>query len=135
MTVNRTEDGHMQTDPIRFPNGMKVVGDYIHSKGLKFGIYSSGGIKTCEHFAGSLDHEYIDAADWASWGVDYLKYDNCFNEDRPGQDRYPVMRDALNATGRNIVYAICSWGTDEIWEWGHNVGNSIRTTEDIWVGW
>jgi alpha-galactosidase len=114
---------------------MKALGDYIHSKGLKFGIYSCAGTMTCAGRPGSLDYEDVDAADFAAWGVDYLKYDNCYNLDRHALDRYPVMRDALLASGRDIFYSICNWGEDETWEWAPEVGNSWRTTFDIKDYW
>ena len=94
---------------------MKAVGDYIHSLGLKFGIYSSAGTKTCQGLAGSLDYEDVDAEDFAKWGVDYLKYDNCFNNGVSGKIRYPKMRDALNKTGRPIFYSLCQWGEENVW--------------------
>ena len=106
---NRTADGHVQA-ATTFPSGMKALGDYLHGKGLKFGLYSSAGTKTCEGRAGGMGHEEIDAQDYASWGVDYLKYDNCFNENVPATTRYPAMRDALNKTGRPIFYSLCNWG-------------------------
>lgn len=114
---------------------MKALGDYIHGLGLKFGIYSSAGNYTCEWRAGSLYYEDVDAADFASWGVDYLKYDNCFNEGVPAQVRYPKMRDALNKTGRPIYYSICNWGEEDIAVWGNTTGNSWRTTGDIANFW
>mmetsp|Transcript_3634 Transcript_3634/g.2691 ORF Transcript_3634/g.2691 Transcript_3634/m.2691 type:complete len:224 (+) Transcript_3634:281-952(+) len=114
---------------------MKAVGDYIHSLGLKFGIYSSAGTLTCQERAASLDHEEVDALDWASWGVDYLKYDNCFNEGREDKLRYERMRDALNATGRPIFYSICNWGMGRVPLWGNMTGNSWRTTVDITNFW
>jgi alpha-galactosidase len=114
---------------------MKGVGDYIHSKGLKFGIYSSAGVWTCEGKAGSLNNEDIDAKDFASWGVDYLKYDNCFNEGVLAIIRYPAMRDALNKTGRPIFYSICNWGEENVGLWGNTTGNSWRTTPDIFNSW
>lgn len=86
---------------------MKPLGDYIHQNGLKFGIYSSAGTMTCAKRAGSLYHESIDAQDFADWGVDYLKYDNCYNDSITGLIRYPTMRDALKATGRPIFYSLC----------------------------
>lgn len=119
----------------KFPSGMKAIGDYIHSHGLKFGIYSSAGKFTCEGYSGSLDFEKIDAQDWASWGVDYIKYDNCFNEARPGLERYTAMRKAINETGREMVFSICIWGLEDVWEWGPKVGNSWRTTGDITPDW
>jgi len=125
--------GHVVADPTKFPNGMKAVGDYIHDKGLKFGIYSCAGTKTCAGFPGSLDHESVDAMDYASWGVDYLKYDNCYNEAgaRSSKDRYTAMSKALVSTGRPIFYSICNWGNENIAEWGNTIANMWRTTQDI----
>mmetsp|Transcript_22050 Transcript_22050/g.52724 ORF Transcript_22050/g.52724 Transcript_22050/m.52724 type:complete len:288 (+) Transcript_22050:709-1572(+) len=103
---------------------------------MKFGIYSDAGYKTCAGRPGSWRYEDIDAATYASWGVDYLKYDNCFAEDLPGPEvRYPIMRDALNATGRPILYSMCEWGVDDPAVWGMKVGNSWRTTQDIAPSW
>lgn len=133
--LERDSAGHIQPDPVRFPNGMKPVGDYIHDAGLNFGIYSSAGTKTCAGFAGSLYHETTDANDFASWGVDYLKYDNCFNDSVPATTRYPTMRDALLATGRPIFYSICNWGEEHTYQWAPATGNSWRTTQDIFDGW
>ena len=96
---------------------MKNLGDYIHSKGMKFGVYSSAGTMTCAKRAGSLGYETNDAQDYASWGVDYLKYDNCFNQKVPATTRYPAMRDALNATGRPIFYSLCNWGEENTLNW------------------
>ena len=110
MSAERDSNNHMIPDPVTFPNGMKTLGDYIHDKGLLFGIYSSAGIMTCEGRAGSLYHEEIDADDWASWGIDYLKYDTCYSDNVPARVRYPKMRDALAQTGRKIFYSICNWG-------------------------
>lgn len=118
MLTDRDAQGHMVPDPETFPSGMKAVGDYIHSLGLKYGIYSSAGNYTCQGRAGSLYHEEVDAQDFANWGVDYLKYDNCFNQDVPAIVRYPAMRDALNKTGRPIFYSICNWGLENTTEWG-----------------
>ena len=123
-------------DPKTFPSGIKNLSDYIHSLGLKFGIYSDAGYKTCAGRPGSLNHEEIDAQTYADWGVDYLKYDNCFNGGSSGKThRYPVMRDALNKTGRPIFFSICEWGTENPWEWGKETGNSWRTTGDISDNW
>jgi len=133
--ADRDASGHMQPDPIRFPNGMKVLGDYVHERGLNFGIYSSAGTKTCAGFAASLYHEQTDATDFASWGVDYLKYDNCFNDHLPATTRYPNMRDALIATGRPIFFSTCNWGEEETWQWAPQTANSWRTTQDIFDGW
>jgi alpha-galactosidase len=104
-------------DATNFPEGMIPVGKYIHDKGLKFGIYSSAGTLTCEKRAASLGKETIDAEDFAFWGVDYLKYDNCYNANVPAPERYKAMSDALVATGRPIYYSVCSWGVFNDWEW------------------
>lgn len=114
---------------------MKAIGGYLHERGLKFGIYSSAGTLTCEGRAGSLDHEEIDAQDWADWGVDYIKYDNCFNENRPGIERYTAMRKAIDKTGRDMFLSICIWGLEDVWKWGASLGNSWRTTGDIIPNW
>jgi alpha-galactosidase len=134
----RGADGNLVPDPVRFPNGIKAVADYVHDKGLKFGIYTSAGTKTCNKdggFPGGLGHEKQDANLFASWGVDYLKYDNCNNQNVDAQQRYKAMRDALKATGRPIVYSLCEWGVQNPWEWGANVGHLWRTTGDISDNW
>jgi alpha-galactosidase len=131
--TSRNSAGDLEPDPVRFPNGIKAVADYVHSKGLKFGIYTSAGTKTCNTagFPGGLDHEQQDANLFASWGVDYLKYDNCNNQGVDAQTRYRKMRDALAATGRPILFSICEWGQNQPWTWAQSVGNSWRTTGDI----
>ena len=130
---SRDSKGNLVPDKTRFPNGIKAVADYVHSKGLKFGLYTSAGTKTCNKagFPGALGHEKQDAALWASWGVDYLKYDNCNNQGQDAKKRYTAMRDALAATGRPILYSICEWGQNQPWTWAGPVGNSWRTTGDI----
>ncbi|MEU1275880.1 NPCBM/NEW2 domain-containing protein [Streptomyces sp. NPDC005799] len=134
---NRDADGRLVPDPVRFPNGIKAVADYVHSKGLKLGIYTSAGTKTCNSagFPGALGHEYSDAQQFADWGVDYLKYDNCNNQGVDAKLRYTTMRDALKATGRPIVYSICEWGQNKPWEWAADVGHLWRTTGDISDNW
>ncbi|MBP2185850.1 NPCBM/NEW2 domain-containing protein [Amycolatopsis magusensis] len=133
----RAPSGDLVPDPVRFPHGIKAVADYVHAKGLKFGIYSSAGTKTCNPagFPGALGHEQQDANLFASWGVDYLKYDNCNNQGVGAIERYTKMRDALRATGRPIVFAICEWGTNDPWQWGKGVGHLWRTTIDINDSW
>jgi alpha-galactosidase len=133
----RDANGNLVPDPVRFPNGIKAVADYVHSKGLKFGIYSSAGTKTCDvqGFPGGLGHEQQDADLWASWGVDYLKYDNCNNTGADARQRYTAMANALKATGRPILYSICEWGENQPWNWAADVGNSWRTTGDISDSW
>ena len=130
-----TTTGLYVADPDRFPRGMKFLGDYLHKRNLKFGIYTSAGVKTCAGYPGSLYHEVQDAQTFAEWGVDYLKYDNCYNDGIPGIDRYTAMRDALNATGRPIFFSLCQWGEEESWKWAPAIGNSWRTTQDIAPRW
>lgn len=131
----RNSKGLLVPDSKTFPSGIKALADYVHDKGLKLGIYSDAGVFTCEVRPGSLYHENVDAKLFASWGVDYLKYDNCFNLGIRPEDRYPPMRDALNSTGREIFYSICEWGVDDPALWAGNVGNSWRTTGDINDTW
>lgn len=127
----RDAQGFIQADPQKFPSGMKTLADYVHSKGLKLGIYSDAGAKTCGGRPGSRGHEYQDALTYAQWGIDYLKYDWCGGEDLNAQGAYTTMRDALLATGRPIVFSICEWGSNKPWLWANGVGNSWRTTTDI----
>ncbi|MGD1221809.1 NPCBM/NEW2 domain-containing protein [Streptomyces krungchingensis] len=133
----RDANGQLVPDPVRFPGGIKAVADYVHAKGLKLGIYTSAGTKTCNSagFPGALGHEYSDARQFADWGVDYLKYDNCNNQGVNARRRYTTMRDALKATGRPIVYSICEWGENKPWEWAADVGHLWRTTGDISDSW
>ncbi|MEU2373803.1 glycoside hydrolase family 27 protein [Streptomyces misionensis] len=131
MTHSRDSSGRLVPDPAKFPDGIKGTADYVHSLGLKLGIYEDAGTATCAGYPGSLGHETTDAQSFASWGVDYLKYDNCNNNGVAAQTRYTAMRDALAATGRPILYSLCNWGQDNVWTWGANVGNSWRTTGDI----
>ncbi|MCK2240244.1 NPCBM/NEW2 domain-containing protein [Crossiella sp. S99.2] len=135
--TTRNAQGNLEPDPKRFPRGIKFVADYVHSKGLKFGIYTSAGTKTCNAlgFPGGLNHEEQDARLFASWGVDYLKYDNCNNQGVDAKMRYRKMRDALKATGRPIVFSICEWGQNKPWEWAQDTGNLWRTTGDINDTW
>ncbi|KAK7350818.1 hypothetical protein VNO77_09802 [Canavalia gladiata] len=134
-SVTRNVKGQLVPDHKTFPSGIKAIADYVHGKGLKLGIYSSAGIFTCQVRPGSLFLETDDADLFASWDVDYLKYDNCYNLGIPPKKRYPPMRDALNATGRKIFYSICEWGVDNPALWADKVGHSWRTTEDINDSW
>eukprot|EP00270_Netrium_digitus_P000952 TRINITY_DN11078_c0_g1_i2.p1 TRINITY_DN11078_c0_g1~~TRINITY_DN11078_c0_g1_i2.p1 ORF type:complete len:450 (+),score=94.28 TRINITY_DN11078_c0_g1_i2:97-1446(+) len=133
--LQRDPKGQLVARSETFPSGIKALADYVHSKGLKFGIYSDAGFLTCAMQPGSLGYEQEDALTIASWGVDYLKYDNCFNDLTPDPVRYAVMRDALNATGRPIFYSICDWGLELPALWGGSIGNSWRTTADIQDTW
>jgi alpha-galactosidase len=131
---DRDSNGKIVVDP-RFPNGIKPLADYAHEKGLLFGLYSDAGYKTCAGRPGSLGYEEIDAKTYAEWGVDYLKYDNCFTDGSPPKKRYPVMRDALLKQDRKIFYSMCEWGVDDPATWAKDVGNSWRTTGDIFNSW
>ncbi|GAB2233569.1 hypothetical protein Droror1_Dr00002795 [Drosera rotundifolia] len=123
-------------NPVKFPSGMAALGNYIHNLGLKFGIYSSAGNYTCSGtMPGSLGHEQADANTFASWGVDYLKYDNCYNDNIHPKIRYQAMSDALQNTGRPIFYSICEWGDQQPALWAGEFGNSWRTTDDITDDW
>lgn len=133
--VSRNASGYIEVDPVAFPSGMKALADYVHSKGLKFGIYSDAGTMTCGRRPGSLGYEKQDAMTYAEWGVDYLKYDNCYNQGLDPIPRYTAMRDALNATGRPIYYSLCEWGQKQPALWAAEIGNSWRTTMDIMDVW
>ena len=135
-TMARDSSGNLVPDPAKFPNGMKALADYVHSVGLKFGMYAEAGTTTCAGFPGSLGYETKDANAFASWGVDYLKYDDCGDhQGLTDVQRYTTMRDALLATGRPIFYNLCNWGNETVWSWGASVGNSWRNTSDISANW
>ena len=131
----RDENGKIQPNPDFFPNGMKVLADYAHEKGLKFGLYSDAGFKTCCNLPGSLGYEEIDAKTYEEWGIDYLKYDNCNTDGTDPEVRYPVMRDALLKLDRTIYYSMCEWGINAPATWGKEVANSWRNTGDIEDNW
>lgn len=128
----RDEQGFIHEDPVKFPSGIKALADYLHSKGIKLGIYSDAGWKTCAGCAGSFGHEFQDAYTYAQWGVDYLKYDWCFTENINPKGAYKLMSEALKATGREIWFSMCEWGTAKPWEWAADIAQSWRTTGDIW---
>ena len=131
----RDKDGFITADAQRFPSGIKALADYVHAKGLKFGIYSDAGRKTCGGRPGSQGHEYQDALTYARWGVDYLKYDWCNTGTRNAEEAYALMADALRASGRSVLLSICEWGNNRPWEWGKKIGNMWRTTGDITDKW
>jgi alpha-galactosidase len=133
--VDRDENGEIVVDKDRFPHGMKYVADYVHSKGLKFGIYSCAGSKTCAGRPGGRGHEFQDARTYASFGVDYLKYDWCNTTTQEAKSSYTTMRDGLFAAKRPIVFSLCEWGTAKPWEWAKEVGHLWRTTGDIVDRW
>ena len=127
-------DAHGAIQPnSRFPD-MKALADYVHSKGLRLGIYSSPGHKTCAGYEGSIGHEEQDAQTYANWGIDYLKYDWCQSSGTLEQMKigYTKMQQAIKKTGRPIVFSLCEYGWNKVWEWGPSVGGNLwRTTGDI----
>jgi alpha-galactosidase len=129
--VSRQADGTIVPDPQRFPSGIKSLADYVHGKGLKLGIYTDAGRMTCEKRPGSYEHEVQDAKTYASWGVDYVKVDWCNAEGLDPEIQYAKIRDALEKSGRPIVFSICNWGVKAPWRWGAATGNLWRTTGDI----
>nr|WP_314683729.1 glycoside hydrolase family 27 protein [uncultured Prevotella sp.] len=128
----RDADGFIQADPKHFPHGIKALADYVHSRGLKLGIYSDAGSETCAGRPGSLGHEYQDALQYARWGIDYLKYDWCNTTNINAQGAYQLMRDALQAAGRPIFFSMCEWGDNHPWRWAKGIADSWRIGPDIW---
>ncbi|KAH8651379.1 alpha-galactosidase [Xylariales sp. PMI_506] len=133
----RDQDGILVEDLKKFPRGMKFISDEIHSQNMLFGMYSSAGEMTCARFPGSLDFEEQDAQRFASWGVDYLKYDNCYHMGRFGTplisfQRFDAMWKALNRTNRPILFSLCNWGEDYVHTWGMSIANSWRMSGDIY---
>ncbi|MGC2638819.1 MAG: alpha-galactosidase [Acidobacteriaceae bacterium] len=134
--ISRDENGNIVADASKFPSGIKALADYVHSRGLKFGLYTDVGSKTCAGRPGSMGHEYQDAKQYAAWGVDYVKVDWC--NTLPGQNAeasYALMRDALAASGRPILFSICEWGSNKPWLWAGPIGNLWRATGDIQDCW
>ncbi len=133
--VARDARGVIVADSARFPHGMKALADYVHSKGLMFGIYTDAGRKTCQGRPGSYGYEEIDARTYASWGVDYSKVDWCNAEGIDARAQYAKIRDAFLHSGRPIVFSICEWGRNQPWQWAPATGNLWRTTGDISDRW
>ena len=122
----RDANGRLVPDPEKFPHGMKAVADYVHSKGLKFGMYSCCGTHTCAGYPGSFEHEFVDAETFASWGVDYLKYDNCYKpKHMDGEVLYKRMSLALRNCGRDIVLSACNWGNEDVHSWIRSSGAQL----------
>jgi len=135
LSKERDAEGNLVGDPIKFPSGMKALGDFLHAKGFRFGIYNCAGTKTCAGYPGGRGHEFQDARTYASWGVDYLKYDWCEHGTADARETYKTMRDALYAAGRPIVFSMCEWGQNKPWEWAAEVAHLWRTTGDITDCW
>ncbi len=135
--MERDSDGRLAADPVKFPNGIKPLADYVHSKGLKFGIYSCAGTHTCAKYPASYGNEEIDAETFASWGADFLKYDCCYKPAGVSVKLlYRRMGQALRATGRPILYSACNWGKEDPWKWAAGTGSHMwRTTADILDNW
>ncbi len=137
---SRAADGKPVENPTKFPNGIKPVADYVHDKGMKFGMYSDAANKTCAGAYGGYGYEEIDAKQYAEWGVDILKYDYCGApaDVESAKKRYKAMGDALKNSGRNIILYVCEWGPREPWKWGAEVGGSCWRctfdTRDCWIG-
>ena len=139
MDTKRDANGNLQNNPTTFPSGMKALADYVHKKGLKFGLYGDRGKRTCHHYnsnwesqSGSNGHEEQDAKKLAEWGVDYWKYDNCDSDPSTQEKDYTTMSNALRNSGRDIVFSICMW---EYKEWMPKIANLWRTTFDIGPEW
>lgn len=132
MTMQRDSiTGNLVPDPKKFPNGMKALVDYVHSKGLKFGLYNCAGTKTCAGYPGTRGYEYQDARFYASIDIDYLKFDWCYADSLNAVEAYTTMSKALRVAGRPIIFSLCEWGTHKPWLWAANVGQLWRTTGDI----
>lgn len=133
----RDSNGRLVPDHWKFPEGIKPVADYVHSKGLKFGMYSCAGTHTCGGHPGSFEHEFDDAEIFAEWGVDYLKYDYCYKPDHiPGEILYKRMSTALRNCGRDIMFSACNWGNDDVYKWIRESGAHLfRSTGDIQDNW
>lgn len=137
-TTRDSATGKPMVDPKKFPNGMRYIADYVHSKGLKLGIYSDAGTMTCGKCFGGYKFEDIDAKTYSDWGIDLLKYDFCHVPLKKSEalSRYKKMGDALKGSGRSVVYSVCNWGFFEPWKWAAEVGgNYWRTTPDIFDLW
>jgi alpha-galactosidase len=132
MAMERDKNGDLVADPKKFPNGMKTLSDYVHGKGLKFGLYNCAGTKTCAGYPGTHGYEIQDARYYASQGVDYLKFDWCSSDGLNAKESYTNMSKAIRAAGRPMIFSLCEWGNNKPWEWAKNVGQLWRTTGDIY---
>ncbi|PON48990.1 Glycoside hydrolase [Trema orientale] len=135
--VNRDERGNLRAKSSTFPSGIKALANYVHARGLRVGIYSDAGYRTCSKtMPGSLGYEDQDARTFAEWGIDYLKYDNCYHDGSKPQDRYAKMSYALLKVGRPILYSLCEWGEENPATWAGQFGNacitSIADENNVW---
>jgi alpha-galactosidase len=131
MTRERDKNGDLVPDPVKFPSGMKALVDYVHSKGLKFGLYNCAGTKTCAGYPGTRGYEYQDARFYTSLNIDFLKYDWCNTEGINAKEAYTTMSNALKTAGKPIVFSLCEWGDNQPWNWGKPIGNLWRISGDI----
>ncbi len=132
MAKERDANGNLLPDPAKFPSGIKVLIDYVHAKGLKFGLYNCAGTKTCAGFPGTRGYEFHDAFFYASLNIDYLKYDWCNTEGISAKEAYTTMSNALQKAGKPIVFSLCEWGDNQPWNWGEPIGNLWRISGDIY---
>lgn len=135
MAKKRDGNGNLVADSQKFPSGMKALADYIHSKGLKFGLYNCAGTLTCAGYPGTRGYEYQDARLYASFEIDYLKFDWCSTEGINAKEAYKTMSKAIKTAGRPMVFSLCEWGGNKPWLWATDVGHLWRTTGDIYAGW
>lgn len=129
---HRDKNGDLIPDPVKFPHGMKALIDYVHSKGLKFGLYNCAGTQTCAGYPGTRGYEYQDARFYANLGIDFLKYDWCNTNGINATEAYTTMSKALKVAGKPIVFSICEWGDNQPWDWATPVGNLWRISGDIY---
>lgn len=132
MAKERDHNGNLVPDPIKFPSGMQALVEYVHAKGLKFGLYNCAGTQTCAGYPGTRGYEYQDARFYANLKIDYLKYDWCNTQGITAKEAYTTMSNALKTAGRPIVFSLCEWGDNQPWEWGKEVGNLWRISGDIY---
>ncbi|OYQ49300.1 alpha-galactosidase [Flavobacterium aurantiibacter] len=132
MAKERDENGNLVPDPVKFPSGLPALIDYVHKKGLKFGLYNCAGTKTCAGYPGTRGYEYQDARFYAKLGIDFLKYDWCNTEGIQAKEAYTTMRNALAATKKPIIFSLCEWGDNQPWLWATDIGQMWRISGDIY---
>lgn len=132
MAKERDSNGNLIPDPVKFPSGMQALIDYVHTKGLKFGLYNCAGTKTCAGFPGTRGYEYQDARFYAGLNIDYLKYDWCNTEGITAKEAYTTMSTALKVAGKPILFSLCEWGDNQPWNWAKPIGNIWRISGDIY---